>query len=1134
MGSRIRECPDKLFELFVEIGNPQCEGKGPVVLRKYPPDFDQQDVLTEIPKFAFPCKSEILQVEQFVFVLTDMEGMFRYVYCRHGPRSNTCLCIMSHLCWFDIFYKMLNFLAEIENGSEENDPSPFLEATFMQDIPMPGIPVTIVAGRHMLNFTAPKPDQLPSIPTSRNLTEYYNAVDANNMMKIFASMLHERRIIITSKKLSRITACVHASEALLFPMHWQHLFIPLLPSHVVDMVTAPMPYLIGVPSSLMEVIERKQMDLGDAVIVDADRNKVRSEYDDLEALPDNVSSYLKRQLKTQKVQTSMMESGDAVSWAFLSALVRLISGYRDGLKFYDDGPITFDGDAFVQSSTSRSTQVFLEKMLQLQIFQQFISGRLDLLNSGQGFSDVFEQESIKYYNHVNTQSKYKEWLAKKTRKLKMIDLKDKMNVQRKRMMSRLREFNENFVSARYSFASGFKPSGSRPPSRPPPPSASALRGRSSQVSHRSTVYKTVVVEDKEEDSGSSHGDSFSLVDVTTDTNDKVKMTMTRSPVVDDLFSEVSFFLANVMGTGDGDTTPTSSSKPHASSSQDPPTASSSHDHASSLTSAVSRATSDAAPAVLDAARASTQHHHADRLITTDRLIARDQCVTSKTYGDGSEATASRQSPKEKHSSDRLIVKDRLITGRSSRTDPLETPPPVPVKRKGEGQRGETPTSPSSQPQAPPIPRPRTASMKKVREDGSPPPPPLPRKVQEDQQPETPLIQFESNEEGVDQFDPLASRDSPMPVERGKETGPDGGESGPQSSLGLSPRPATVFMRSATYRRALEDRPLYPDDGPLDNRTQAAGDDKVRPVAGSSGFDPLVPVSTPASAAWGEQQSGSTDTDSHKGVAVKTGDGVRDPVAELLDLDPQSRVFEASTVGPHTPQSTARIGVLCANGIEQRPSSSDNVPSNHSALGSGLSAVSGGSDPFFDPTTTTSTTAVSSPALELPSLHPPPLVPRPRPRNSVQATKSAVLNSTSSASPHQSLSPPARPSLPPKPSPHLTPQRQEADPLKDLTGGQQQQHHHHHSKTDPGALKDLMGLDTGGGGIEAPMSKPAPGERGNPKPIQRASVAALMKQFDRLGSEGAVARPSSPLRSHLTQSHPPAAAAAARKQWETFE
>lgn len=44
-----------------------------------------------------------------------------------------------------------------------------------------------------------------SVCLQRNLTEYFVAVDVNNMLQLYASMLHERRIIITSSKLSTVS-----------------------------------------------------------------------------------------------------------------------------------------------------------------------------------------------------------------------------------------------------------------------------------------------------------------------------------------------------------------------------------------------------------------------------------------------------------------------------------------------------------------------------------------------------------------------------------------------------------------------------------------------------------------------------------------------------------------------------------------------------------------------------------------------------------------------------------------------------------------------------------------------------------------------------------------------------------------
>ncbi|XP_050411528.1 DENN domain-containing protein 1A isoform X2 [Patella vulgata] len=408
MGSRLRESPGKLFEVFMEVAKPNGEIEEPFILQQYPEYYKDQEVLKSSPKFAYPCEIDCGAVDHFTFVFTDIDGKFKFGFCRHTPGAPTTLCIVSCLPWFEIFYKLLNMIAEILNRSEMNCAIPLLEATYNHEIPMPKVPVTIVAQQEMLSFSGPDPAQLPSIPASRNLTEYYNAIDTNNMMIIFAHLLNERRVLFTSKKLSRLTSCIHAASALLYPMCWQHLFIPLLPAHgnLIEYVSAPMPYLIGVHSSLLPKVMK--MEIGDAVIVDADNNTVHTTHTDFQDIPEDVAAFLKKCLRPEKLKNSMMESGDAISKAFLQALVRLIGGYRDALRFRHGEPITFDPDLFVVSR-SQSMQRFLENMLQLQIFQQFINGRLDMLNTGYGFSDTFEQMSMLYADKLNTQSRYKEW-----------------------------------------------------------------------------------------------------------------------------------------------------------------------------------------------------------------------------------------------------------------------------------------------------------------------------------------------------------------------------------------------------------------------------------------------------------------------------------------------------------------------------------------------------------------------------------------------------------------------------------------------------------------------------------------------------------------------------------------------------
>jgi len=60
---------------------------------------------------------------------------------------------------------------------------------------------------------------------------------------------------------------------------------------------------------------------------------------------------------------------DGFARTFLKALVQLIGGYRDALKFQQGQKITFVEEAFVESRHS-SMQPFLRNMLQLQIFKQ--------------------------------------------------------------------------------------------------------------------------------------------------------------------------------------------------------------------------------------------------------------------------------------------------------------------------------------------------------------------------------------------------------------------------------------------------------------------------------------------------------------------------------------------------------------------------------------------------------------------------------------------------------------------------------------------------------------------------------------------------------------------------------------------
>ncbi|XP_023650451.2 DENN domain-containing protein 1B isoform X4 [Paramormyrops kingsleyae] len=403
MDSRINENPGKTFDLVLQVRCPATENEDPVVLWKFPQDFEDQEVLQTVPKFCFPFDVERVSQNQvgqnFTFVLTDIESKQRFGFCRLTSGCKVCICLLSYLPWFEIYYKLLNTLADYLCKHQENDLNDMLKSLYCLPVPKPNSPVSLSVHSY---FIAPDINGLPTIPESRNLTEYFVAVDVNNMLQLYASMLHERRIIITSSKLSTLTACVHGSAAMLYPMYWQHIYIPVLPPHLLDYCCAPMPYLIGVHLSLLERVKSRSLE--DVVILNVDTNMLESPTDDLQNLPSDVISTLKSKLKKQSTAT-----GSGVARAFLRAQAALFGSYRDALRYKPGEPITFCEESFVahRSSTMRC---FLEMAVNLQLFKQFIDGRLAKLNAGRGFTDIFEEEITDGGFCGSNSRSYQQWM----------------------------------------------------------------------------------------------------------------------------------------------------------------------------------------------------------------------------------------------------------------------------------------------------------------------------------------------------------------------------------------------------------------------------------------------------------------------------------------------------------------------------------------------------------------------------------------------------------------------------------------------------------------------------------------------------------------------------------------------------
>jgi len=65
-------------------------------------------------------------------------------------------------------------------------------------------------------------------------------------------------VVVVGSSVSTLTSCVHTILALLYPFEWQHVFVPVLPSCMTDVLDSPTPYIIGILSSTYAKLLQKE------------------------------------------------------------------------------------------------------------------------------------------------------------------------------------------------------------------------------------------------------------------------------------------------------------------------------------------------------------------------------------------------------------------------------------------------------------------------------------------------------------------------------------------------------------------------------------------------------------------------------------------------------------------------------------------------------------------------------------------------------------------------------------------------------------------------------------------------------------------------------------------------------------
>ncbi|CAF4163549.1 unnamed protein product [Rotaria sordida] len=351
--SRLKETPEHLFEVFLEIREP-VDNEKPKVLIKYPNDFSD-DGLQNVTNFAYPCKTPLdEQSEHFAFVILDTTGtLFRFGYCRRSNRESTCLCIISFYPWFEIFYNILNDLSQIINSKSTADMEQFLSSLYNYKL-MSNEEFYKNEGKEIIEINT---------LSKRNFTVMVSRLGPEIMLRLFSHLLFERRLLFVSSKLFHLTACAYGCSHLIYPMHWQSIFLPILPSSMTWTAQCTAPYIIGMHSSVFSTLNMDE--LGDVVIVKIDERKIESQYDDLNNFPKHLIRSMKK-----GIQQSSQLAGDHLARIFLRAMAFSVGNYANGFIIKNDKS-DFDRDRYLEPYLGSHVHSFMSAVAHTQMFEQF-------------------------------------------------------------------------------------------------------------------------------------------------------------------------------------------------------------------------------------------------------------------------------------------------------------------------------------------------------------------------------------------------------------------------------------------------------------------------------------------------------------------------------------------------------------------------------------------------------------------------------------------------------------------------------------------------------------------------------------------------------------------------------------------
>uniref|UniRef100_A0A3Q3D383 SET binding factor 2 n=1 Tax=Hippocampus comes TaxID=109280 RepID=A0A3Q3D383_HIPCM len=234
----------------------------------------------------------------------------------------------------------------------------------------------------------PLNDTLPV--TCKSVALLFQQLGIQNVLSLFCAILTEHKVLFHSTSYQRLGEACRALEALMFPLKYSYPYIPILPSRLLEVLSSPTPFIIGVHSMFQSEIQ----ELLDVIIADLDGGTIKiPECIHLSLLPEPLLSQTQAALSLvlhpdleiadnafpppRTAPSNLKLLDKEVRAVFLRLFAQLFQGYRSCLqliRIHSETVIHFHKTAFL-GQRGLIENDFITKVLDGMAFAGFVSER---------------------------------------------------------------------------------------------------------------------------------------------------------------------------------------------------------------------------------------------------------------------------------------------------------------------------------------------------------------------------------------------------------------------------------------------------------------------------------------------------------------------------------------------------------------------------------------------------------------------------------------------------------------------------------------------------------------------------------------------------------------------------------------